>query len=87
MKVVHNGYDIYDTLNPCGRRQSFKPEGPLLFSFSAWGRFRKDQVLTHRVAYLIEEKQVNRLEYTGHHFTNKAAGEMGKVDQLVGLWG
>lgn len=81
---------IYDSLNPQQLEAVTHYEGPLLILAGAGSG--KTRVLTHRIAWLMEEKNVQPWNIMAITFTNKAAGEMReRVEKMLdeasrGVW-
>ena len=75
--------DIIDVLNDKQKEAVLSTEGPCLVIAGAGSG--KTKVLTHKIAYLMQEKNVKPWSILAITFTNKAANEMKeRVENLIG---
>ena len=80
---MSNVNNLIQGLNPKQKEAVMHINGPLLIMAGAGSG--KTRVLTHRIAYIIEEKQVNPWNILAITFTNKAAREM--KERVVNIMG
>jgi DNA helicase-2/ATP-dependent DNA helicase PcrA len=83
-KMILNSHDMLNSLNPAQQQAVSAPLGHQLILAGAGSG--KTRVLTHRIAWLIENENISPFNILAVTFTNKAANEMrSRLEKMLRL--